>query len=64
MPAMLSEAAFITSSAEYQQIIQKNSPRITAEAQGIATGIENYFADQTASADITSTDSLIIDRPD
>jgi len=64
MPAMLSEATFITSSAEYQQIIQKNSPRITAEAEGIAAGIENYFADPTASANVTDTDSLIIDRPD
>ncbi len=64
MPAALSEGFFITSKSEYEQIIQNNSPRLSAEASGIVTGIENYFASPTKPADTTSNDSLILDRTD
>lgn len=64
MPAALSEGFFITNKKEYEQIIQKNSPRLSAEAEGIATGIENYFANPTKPSDTTTADSFILDRAD
>lgn len=64
MPAMLSEAFFVTSSSEYYQIIKVSSPRLTAEAEGIFNGIKNYFANPNVSSSTISADSLIIDRPD
>ncbi len=48
MPAAVSEAFFITSSAEYNILTQSNSTRLDDEAQGIATGIINYLKDPKA----------------
>jgi N-acetylmuramoyl-L-alanine amidase len=47
MPAALSEAFFISSDYEFNQITKANSKRLNDEAQGIATGIMNYFKDMS-----------------
>lgn len=46
MPAALSEAFFVTNSSEYTKLTS-SSARLTDEAQGIYTGIVNYFTDPT-----------------
>lgn len=64
MPAVMSEGFFITNTSEYNQISKSNSARLTAEAEAIKTGIENYFANPDASAATTDINSLNIDRSD
>lgn len=64
MPAMMSEAFFITSSKEYGQISQSDSARLKSEGSAISTGIKNYFANPKATADNVDVNSLIIDRSD
>lgn len=43
MPAALSEAFFITSDSEYNQITASGSTRLADEASAVAAGIETYF---------------------
>lgn len=47
MPAALSEAFFVTNNDEYNWLTTAGSGRLSDEADGIVTGIENYFAAQT-----------------
>lgn len=63
MPAVLSEAFFITAQSEDDLIAQRNSTRLNDEAQGLANGINNYFANPQA-VPTTAENSLVITRPD
>jgi N-acetylmuramoyl-L-alanine amidase len=64
MPSALSEALFMTNTTEYSQIVKTNSVRLADEAQGIATGIINYFEKPEQIQNSVTNDSLIIDRVD
>lgn len=64
MPAMMSEAFFLTNSKEYSLTNKKDSDRLKSEAKAIFTGIENYFANPNKSASPVDPNSLIIDRTD
>lgn len=64
MPAVLTEAFFITSTREYQDITNQNSARLRDEATSIAEGIVRYF-ENPSQIEISSTnDALVIDRTD
>ena len=64
MPAMMSEALFLTNAKEYGLLNKKDSDRLKLEAKAIFTGIENYFANPNKSASPVDPNSLIIDRSD
>lgn len=64
MPAVLSEAFFISNRAEYSLLQKTNSTRLTDEAAGIATGIENYFTHPELVQTAANNDSLDINRND
>jgi N-acetylmuramoyl-L-alanine amidase len=60
MPAALSEAFFVTDDDEYAKLTQPGSSRLGDEAQGIATGIMNYFAPaQKPAPNINHSSSVI-----
>jgi len=64
MPAVLSEAFFITNTTEYNLISKSNSSRLEEEAVSIANGIENYFDDPDQTQESVDANSLIIHRTD
>ena len=64
MPATLSEGFFITNTSDYQLLKQADSPLLKNEANGIATGIVNYFEHPDQIQSSINPDSLIIDRTD
>jgi len=64
MPAALSEAFFISNKSEYSLVTESNSVRLANEAQGIATGIINYFAHPEQIETLISDDPLVINRTD
>ena len=64
MPSVLSEALFMTNTAEYTQISKSNSARLTAKANSITNGIRNYFEKPEEIIASPSNDSLTIDRVD
>ncbi|MFA7253878.1 MAG: N-acetylmuramoyl-L-alanine amidase [Patescibacteria group bacterium] len=64
MPAALSEAFFLTSRDEYSLVTSANSSRLSDEAEGIASGIVNYFTNPELAKASINDDSLMIDRTD
>ena len=64
MPAALSEAFFITNTSEYSALINKSSTTLEKEAEALANGIENYFANPDQVENSVDVDSLYIDRAD
>lgn len=64
MPAALSEAFFITNKHEYALLSSPVQTRLANEAQGIATGIINYFTHPDQIKASINNDSLNIDRTD
>jgi N-acetylmuramoyl-L-alanine amidase len=64
MPSILSEALFMTNTAEYTQISKSNSARLSAEATSLETGIKNYFENPDGIIASTNNDSITIDRID
>jgi len=63
MPAVMTEAFFITNTAEYK-LLQKDNSRLIVEAEAITEGIINFFTNPTQITDSASSDTLIIDRAD
>jgi len=64
MPATLSESFFISNSRERILLSSQKSTRLSDEAEGIATGIINYFTNPGEIPDTISAEGLIIDRSD
>lgn len=64
MPAAMSEAFFITNNSEYSSLLKANSTLLADEAEGIATGIVNYFTHPDQIQSSISDDSLSLDRTD
>ena len=64
MPAVFSEAFFITNGSEYVKLVRKDYSRLDAEAKGIVLGISNYLADPTQFKPTYASEELKIDRTD
>jgi len=64
MPAVVTEAFFMTNTSEYNQIIKTNSTRLADEARAISDGIISYFLNPSPEAPILSSEPLVIDRLD
>ncbi|MFI5240618.1 MAG: N-acetylmuramoyl-L-alanine amidase [Candidatus Saccharimonadia bacterium] len=62
MPAALSEAFFMTDTNEFNLMTEPSSTRLSDEADGIATGIENYFTQPKAAQPLINTNPQVINR--
>lgn len=64
MPAVLTEAFFLTDKNSYNLLLQSKSTLLADEAQGIYQGIVNYFENPDQIVLATTNDTLLIDRND
>lgn len=64
MPAIFSEAFFMTNGTEYTKLADKDYSRLDKEAEGIVEGITNYFADPAKFTPSFTSEELKLDRSD
>jgi N-acetylmuramoyl-L-alanine amidase len=62
MPAALSEAFFMTNDTEFSLLTAQGSTRLSDEAQGITTGIINYFTNPKAAQPQINATPQVINR--
>ncbi|HOX41030.1 MAG TPA: N-acetylmuramoyl-L-alanine amidase [bacterium] len=64
MPAVFSEAFFLTNATELSRLSKKDYSRLEKEAEGVVNGIVNYFTDPTKFKPTFTSEELKIDRSD
>ena len=64
MPAALDEGFFITSANEYALLTAQGSTRLSDEAEGITTGITDYFTKPKNTQPPINANPQVIDRDD